>query len=108
MKIVIVGTNAKFCAELKELLEPQSHRVTVENSAGAFDAVVRERAQLVVLAALSPKDSPKDLIRALRGHVPTRQVAILSVDPSRKAEEVVETLDAGADDFIAKPFNDQV
>ena len=108
MKIVVVGSNGKFCAELKALLETQSHGVEISAAAAAFDAVARQRAQLVVLAALSAKDAGKELIRSLRANVPTRQIAILSVDPARKAEDVVETLDTGADDFIAKPFNDQI
>jgi DNA-binding response OmpR family regulator len=109
MKVSVVGQDEKFCRRLREILEAQHHHVhLIADVAGAFDAITAETTHLVVISGLPSTEAAKDLIRALRGHGPTRHVAILSIDPRRKPEAVVETLDAGADDFLAKPFNEAI
>jgi len=48
------------------------------------------------------------LLRGLRANAKTRALPVLQVDPSGSMKDIVEFLDAGADDFAAKPFNDDI
>lgn len=109
MKVAIVGIHSQFCLQLQKLLETQSHRVSlVPEVEKAGQRLREEPAHLIVIDGVPSKDSAIELIRTLRGHGPTRRVAILNVNPSGSAADVVELLDAGADDFLAKPFNGQI
>jgi len=104
MTAVVIGKDSKFCAELEALLKSQSLRVVLlADAAKAPSRVQAEKADLVVVAG---GDLP--LLQSLRSREPLRRIPILCVNPAGSASEVVATLDAGADDFLAKPFNGQI
>ncbi|MFC1679516.1 response regulator transcription factor [Elusimicrobiota bacterium] len=109
MIIAIVGENSKLCLELQDLLQGQNHTVLlVPDVSKAFQRISAEPAHLVVIDGLPSKDAALELIRTLRSHGPTRHVSILSVDPDGSVKDVVDFLDSGADDYLAKPFNGQI
>lgn len=109
MNVAVIGTNSKLCLQLEELLESQKHRVILISDEGkALDRLSAEPADLIVVDGLPSKDAALELIRTLRGHGPTRRTPILAVNPNGSMGEVVEMLDAGADDYLAKPFNGQI
>lgn len=108
MHIAVVGSGSKFCAELARLLDSQSHRVAaLPADAKTAARLAAEPAQLVVVEGAA-KEAGLGLIRALRSQAATRKVPILAVNPEGSVKEVVEYLDSGADDYLARPFNGEV
>lgn len=109
MIIAVLGNDSKFCLQLKELLLGQGHQVVlVPDFSGGFSRVLESRSHLVVIAGSPNKAAALELIRTLRGHAATRQIPILGFSPQRAEHEVVELLDAGADDYISRPFHAQI
>jgi two-component system phosphate regulon response regulator PhoB len=106
--ILVVGTDAKFCRQLQELLSAQGHRTVLSDPARAVQAACEHRAVLVVLDGIPGKQAAMDLVRSLRAQPATRQTAIFQVDPRGAMTDVVELLDAGADDYLIRPFNGQI
>ena len=105
MTVIVIGKDAKFCGELEALLKSQSLRaVLLADASKATSRAQTEKAELVVLAG----GDMLPLLQSLRSREPLRRIPILCVNPSGAASEVVATLDAGADDFLAKPFNGQI
>lgn len=109
MNIAIVGNDSKFCLLLEELLEQQNHRVTlVPDVSKAMAKLQAERPQLIVIDGVPSHQAALELIRTLRGHAATQRLPVLVINPRAVTEDVVGLLDAGADDFLIKPFNGQI
>lgn len=109
MIVAVIGTDTKLCLQYQSLLESQGHRVTLMADAGKAPARLEQMgAHLVVLAGLGVKETGVSLLRALRAGAKTRALPVLQVDPQGSMKDIVEILDAGADDFLAKPFNDDI
>jgi len=74
----------------------------VANGADADTALLAQHFDLVILDLGLPKLSGLDVLRRLRGRKNTTPVLILTAQDG--VEERVRGLDAGADDYLTKPF----
>lgn len=109
MIVAVVGQDSKFCLQLQDLLQSQNHRVDLlPDVAKASGRLQRDPPHLVVIDGVPSLDDAVELIRTMRGHQPTRELPILRVDQSGSTKDVVSVLDAGADDFLVRPFNGQI
>lgn len=107
--VAIVGQDSKFCLQLQDLLQAQGHRVLLlPDAAKAAVRLTTEPVHLIVLDGLPTKDAAIELLRALRAHAATRALPVLQVDPTGTTKDVVAILDAGADDYLAKPFTGDI
>src|SRR5436190_22090145 len=102
MKVLVVDDEPQIRRALRTSLEAHGHQVTVvgtgeEGVVGAAE----EQPDLVLLDLGLPDMDGTDVIRRFRGFsdVP---VIVLSVRESQSAK--VAALDAGADDYVTKPF----
>jgi EAL domain-containing protein (putative c-di-GMP-specific phosphodiesterase class I)/DNA-binding response OmpR family regulator len=74
------------------------------NSGEAAIAIIESRTvDVLVLDMGLPVMSGTDVVRALRGRPETVTLPILLMTGSGTSQSVIEGLDAGADDFLAKP-----
>jgi DNA-binding response OmpR family regulator len=109
MNVALVAAGADFRNQLQTLLESQNHAVTpIDDITRAFGKINSGRFHLVVISDVPVVEDIVGLVKELRSHVPTRQIAILNVNASSAPSEVVALLDSGADDFLAKPFNGEI
>lgn len=76
-----------------------------ETAAGARAAVDRELPDLVILDWMLPDRSGVDLLRELRSHERTRQLPVIMLTARGTEADRVSGLDAGADDYVVKPFS---
>jgi diguanylate cyclase (GGDEF)-like protein len=79
--------------------------VIARDGQSALDLVRSERPDLVVLDLRMPVLSGDDVQRELRRDPLTRYVPVIIVTAREQAGDAVARLRAGADDFIAKPFD---
>ena len=103
MRLLVVEDDVRLCDVLQRGLSEQGHVVDVAHdgeagetwaSAGAYDAVV--------LDVNLPKRDGLSVVRSLRAKRVRTPVLILT---SRDTpEDAIEGLDAGADDYLRKPF----
>ena len=103
MQVLIIDDDTELCALLKEFLEREDFRVTVENDglrgleraqAGHFD--------LIVLDLMLPGLDGFSLLKRLRTK---SRVPVLMLTARGEDEDRIVGLDLGADDYLAKPFN---
>jgi two-component system KDP operon response regulator KdpE len=76
--------------------------VESKDGEGALDATATERPQLIVLDLGLPDMSGEDLCRALRE---LTRAPILVLSARHSDTQMVALLDAGADDYVTKPFS---
>jgi two-component system, OmpR family, response regulator MtrA len=62
---------------------------------------------LAVLDWMMPKSSGLEVLRAIRANPDTAHIPVVLLTARASETDVQEGLDAGADDYIAKPFSPQ-
>lgn len=104
MRVLVTEDEAKVAAFLRRALEEEGYAVDVapDGAAGLELALVNDY-DLLILDHLLPKMSGLDLCRALRQA--RRDAPILMVTARDALEDKVAGLDAGADDYLTKPFS---
>ena len=101
--VLVVDDDAPIAASLRRALEYAGHRVTVAGDGpGALAAAARERPDLVVLDVMLPGLSGLAVCRRLREQA--HEVLILMLTARDATPDRVAGLDAGADDYLVKPF----
>lgn len=81
----------------------------VQDGELAWAAIARERPQLVVLDWQMPGLDGLEICRRIRADESVRDAFVLVVTGRDRREDLLATLDAGADDYLSKPVDpDQV
>lgn len=108
MRIAFAAEESKLSDQMADLLRGQGHELaSVGKGAGALEALKSSRPQLLVVAEPFLGNGLVGFLRRLREDAVLRPLPVLCVGPSG-AEQGVECLDAGADDFMSRPFNAQI
>ena len=104
MHIILVEDDAQLGTAIKRALERLAYTVTwLRNGREALIAMRDETADLVLLdLGLPGKDGLEVLVEARRAHVTTPVLVMTARDG---VEARVSGLDAGADDYLTKPFH---
>jgi two-component system, OmpR family, KDP operon response regulator KdpE len=100
--ILAIDDEPQVLEALAAILEGRGYRLrTAPNGAMGLDAIAQERPDVVLLDLVMPGLSGTEVCRRLRAfsRVPILVLSALSDEPQK-----VKALDAGADDYIAKPF----
>lgn len=103
LRVLVVDDEPAIVRFLHASLESQGYAVSIAgNGRGAIDLVKRGAADLLVLDLGLPDMDGLDVINTIRGAGTPIPIIILSSWEKESAK--VEALDAGADDYITKPF----
>jgi two-component system KDP operon response regulator KdpE len=101
-RLLVVDDEERFLRTLATNLRGAGYSVdTAETAAGAIDAVARTSPDAVVLDLLLPDGRGTDVCREVRR---TSSVPIVVVSAVGEEAEKIAALDAGADDYVTKPF----
>lgn len=94
---------------LRAILEPEGYALeTARSGEEALRFAQHETPDLVLLDVLMPGQDGFAVCRALRNRLQTRFVPVILVTALNEIEDRIRGLEAGADDFIAKPFSDEL
>jgi two-component system KDP operon response regulator KdpE len=100
--ILAVDDEPQILEALSTILEPRGYRLrTAPNGPMALDAISAERPDVVLLDLVMPGMNGVDVCRRLRSF---SRVPILVLSALTDERQKVKALDAGADDYITKPF----
>lgn len=101
--ILAVDDDVRILRIMRRILEMEGHRV-IEATDGqsALDLFDQENPALVLLDIMLPDTDGYTVCRRLREF---SKVPIIIVTAKGNDEEKVQGLDAGADDYVAKPFS---
>jgi two-component system phosphate regulon response regulator PhoB len=104
-RVVIVDDEAIVCESLRLALIQEGFRATaVDRATRALEAIRAEKPDLVVLDLYMPEVDGREIARALKADPATKDIRILMLTGSNEAVDVVTGLDAGASDYVTKPF----
>lgn len=104
MRIILVEDNLSLAKGIENALKDQGHAVDhLEDGLAADGFLAHHSADVAVIDINLPGLSGIDIIRRLRGRGDAMPVLILTA--RGKTSERVAGLDAGADDYLVKPFD---
>ncbi len=102
---VLIADDASFMRQMiREIIEPEGYEVVGEATDGveAVEQYERLHPDLVTMDIVMPKRSGIDAVKGILEKTPTAQVVMCSALGQETL--VMEALQAGAKDFIVKPF----
>ena len=102
-RLLVVEDEEKVALALREGLEGEGYDVVVETTGeGAFFRLARDRFEVILLDLMLPGRDGLEILAALRGQGLDTPVVVLTARDT--LEDRVVGLDAGADDYLVKPF----
>lgn len=104
--ILVVDDDARLLSLLKKYLMDNGYRVsTATNNAMAESRMGGFFFDLIVLDRMMPGGDGIDLVQKMRGGSGTiREIPVLMLTAMGEAEDRINGLEAGVDDYLSKPF----
>ncbi|MDM9385803.1 ATP-binding protein [Chlorogloeopsis sp. ULAP01] len=106
-RILLVDDNADMRDYLQRLLLERWQVTAVANGADALNAIAQQLPDLVLTDVMMPEVDGFQLLNALRADPKTKGMPIILLSARAGEEAAIEGLQAGADDYLIKPFSAQ-
>jgi len=107
--ILCVDDDEAVLDRLTELLEAAGFPVLVARTGyDALALVLSKRPALVLLDLVLPDLPGEEVCRRLRAHAPTVDIPVIMLTVKGDEADKVIGFETGADDYVTKPFSDQV
>jgi two-component system, OmpR family, phosphate regulon response regulator PhoB len=105
-RILLVEDEAPIREMLKFVLEQSGYEtIEAEDFNIALEKVVEPYPDLILLDWMLPGGSGVQLAKKLKQHEYTRDIPIIMLTARGEEEDKVRGLEAGADDYVTKPFS---
>ncbi|MGB8167408.1 MAG: PAS domain-containing protein, partial [Chthoniobacteraceae bacterium] len=103
-RVLLADDNADMREYIARLLARECEVVAVADGQAALEAALDERPDLVLTDVMMPRLDGFGLLRAMREDAALQTVPIILLSARAGEEARVEGLEAGADDYLTKPF----
>ena len=105
--VLVVDDNADMRAYLMRLLADEYQVSTAGDGEEALRKARRLSPAVVLADIMMPVMSGHDLLKALKCDASLRRTPVILLTARAGTEARVESLEAGADDYVSKPFNEE-
>ena len=104
-KILLADDNADMRAYVRNLLASQYQVATVADGQAALEQIPVFRPDLLLTDVMMPRLDGNGLLRALRADPQTRLLPVIVLSARAGEESAIEGIEAGANDYLVKPFS---
>ena len=104
-RIILADDNADMRTYVRDLLAHSYIVETVVDGEQALAAIRRNRPDLILADMMMPRLDGFGLLKALRADAGLRAIPVIFVSARAGEDSRIEGLDAGADDYLMKPFS---
>ena len=104
-RVLIVDDNADLREYISALLSPSYEVSTAFDGRQGLDAARADLPDIIVSDVMMPELSGIELVGALRAEPHTASVPVILLSARAGQESAIEGLEAGADDYLVKPFS---
>jgi len=103
--VLLADDNADMREYLQRLLQPGYAVTTVTDGQAALDAATASPPDIIIGDVMMPHLDGLQLVAALRSELRTAEIPVLLLSARAGQEAAIEGLEAGADDYLVKPFS---
>ena len=103
--VLVVDDHADLRLRVRQLLESRYRVAEACDGPGAIEQALALQPDVIVSDVMMPGFDGVELSRRLRAHPDTNAIALLLLTAKAGSEHAVAGLHAGADDYLAKPFD---
>jgi PAS domain S-box-containing protein len=104
-RIILADDNADMREYVHRLLSPYCEVEAVSNGKAALQAAQAHSPDLILSDVMMPEADGFELLHALRNDSALQHIPVILLSARAGEEARVEGLQAGADDYLTKPFN---
>ena len=104
-RVLFADDNADMREYVARLLSKQWRVEAVADGIAALEAIARERPALVLADVMMPRLDGFGLLRTLRAAPATQNLPVILLSARAGEESTLEGLQAGANDYLIKPFS---
>jgi PAS domain S-box-containing protein len=104
-RLLLADDNADMRRYVSRLLGKQLHVEAVSDGAAALAAIRANRPDLVLTDVMMPELDGFGLLKAIREDSALRDLPVIMLSARAGEEARIDGLDAGADDYLIKPFS---
>ncbi len=107
--ILIVEDSPTQARQVESILEQLGCRISIaSNGNEALNLVRNERPLIIIADILMPEMNGYQLCRTIKSEEMTRDIPVILLTQLSDPKEIIKGLECGADDFIVKPFNEEL
>lgn len=106
--VLVVEDHAEMRRYIRGTLEPEYRVVEAVNGREGINKAGDIIPDLIISDIMMPVIDGYELCRQLKNHIDTCHIPIMLLTAKAAEESVVHGLEAGADDYITKPFNTKI
>jgi signal transduction histidine kinase/ligand-binding sensor domain-containing protein/DNA-binding response OmpR family regulator len=103
--LLVVDDNDDFRSFITSLFKPSFRVITVADGATAHSLVLNRLPDLIISDVMMPKMDGLELCTLIKEDIRTSHIPVILLTAKTSDENKVLGLEAGADDYISKPFN---
>jgi len=104
-RVLSIEDDAAMGQFLKAVFDAQGFAMDLATDGNEGLAAARRRVpDVVILDLLMPYKNGFEVLRELKGTPETKEVPVIILSSNSREEDIVKALEAGADDFVVKPF----
>lgn len=104
-RIVLADDNADMRGYVQRLLQDRFEVEAVSNGVAALEAVHRQRTDLLLTDVMMPEMDGFQVLQAMKTNQETLRIPVLLLSARAGEEATIEGVQAGADDYVVKPFS---
>ena len=102
-RILVADDELAICEVVQIFLEEEGYEVETTSDVATLRDFPNGYPDLLLLDIWMPGGNGRDICRTLKGHMATAHLPIVLFSANRDGEQMAR--DAGADDYVAKPFD---
>jgi signal transduction histidine kinase len=103
-KVLLAEDNADMRAYIVSLLTSAYQVLALPDGQAALEAIASFQPDLLLTDVMMPRLDGIQLLRAVRGDLRTRQLPVIFLSARAGEDAALEGIEAGADDYLVKPF----
>jgi DNA-binding response OmpR family regulator len=108
IKILIVEDNPEIRYYLKQSLQENYETMEAADGKIGHELAIQHIPDLIITDVMMPERDGMELCRMLKNEMLTQHIPIIILSAKSTIEDTLEGLETGADDYMPKPFNEQI
>jgi signal transduction histidine kinase/ligand-binding sensor domain-containing protein/DNA-binding response OmpR family regulator len=108
IRVLIVEDNPEIRYYLKQSLHANYEVIEAPNGKSGYKQALHYIPDLVITDVMMPEMDGIELCRVLKNELLTQHIPIIILSAKSTIEDTLEGLETGADDYVPKPFNEQL